>query len=332
MAPPPLKKFTLHPAAQLAPSSPLLLAQAAAHPLSIQNLTILRTALLASRTLAAERIIVKDANRRNLSERQASLNRVLEETQRAKEVERKRKREEDDRRERERAERVKSDAAAAAVLNGEKAALVAGDAALQLKQKRVREVNEKARADKVLALVKSSEVQLERTRDRAVPDVKNGRVAGLIEDEIMTDATSPSQSSSQATSPAVAIHSVSTSSGAPILATTYVPSISAHTSAAPSPSASPHSIRAALTGVVVSIGADSSDAEDEFGQPKPPSRRKGSVTLLAALLRVLTLCSGNDKHKRKREHIVDSDASGDARSDSSTSDALHPPTRVLTVL
>lgn len=99
---PPLRKFTLHPPTLLVPASPLTLAHTTPQPFTTQSLGALRTALLSSRTLAAERIVVKDANRRNLSERQAVLNRVLEETQRIKEVERKKKREEEERKDKER--------------------------------------------------------------------------------------------------------------------------------------------------------------------------------------------------------------------------------------
>ena len=98
----PLRKFTLHPPTLVAPASVLTLAHSTSQPFTTQSLAALRTALLSSRTLAAERIAVKDANRRNLSERQAVLNRVLEETQRVKEVERKKKREEEERKDKER--------------------------------------------------------------------------------------------------------------------------------------------------------------------------------------------------------------------------------------
>lgn len=103
---PSLKKFVLHPPALLAPNAPLIQAYSTITPFSPTSLNALRTTLLASRTLAAERIIVKDTNRRNLGERQALLNRVIEGEKRVKEVERKKRKEEDDRREKEkRAER-----------------------------------------------------------------------------------------------------------------------------------------------------------------------------------------------------------------------------------
>lgn len=98
----PLKKFNLHPLSTLASTSPIVLAQTSTYSLNPTSLSVLRTQLIQSRTLAAERVIIKDANKRLLSNRQTAQNKLLDSLHKSKEEERKKKKEEDDERERER--------------------------------------------------------------------------------------------------------------------------------------------------------------------------------------------------------------------------------------
>jgi hypothetical protein len=106
---PPLKKFTLHPPSLTAPTSPLTLCLNTTGALPNTTLAVLRTTLLSSRALATDRISIRDANRRNINDRQASDKRALEEGARLKEVERQRKRNEDDKRERDRVAKIESE-------------------------------------------------------------------------------------------------------------------------------------------------------------------------------------------------------------------------------
>ncbi|KAM0792200.1 hypothetical protein ACM66B_004897 [Microbotryomycetes sp. NB124-2] len=105
-APAPLRKFTLHPPSIIGSASPITAATNYSGLYSVQMLTAARQALISARQSAAERHGIRDANRRNLAERQANEKRVAEEQAKQKETERKRKRDEDERRERERQERV----------------------------------------------------------------------------------------------------------------------------------------------------------------------------------------------------------------------------------
>jgi hypothetical protein len=104
---PPLRKFTVNASNPAAPGSALYLAlsSSSADALPLSTLALLRSTLFQSRTLATERLIIRDSNRRNLGERQAALNRSLAEAAKLKDVERKRKRDDDERREKERDER-----------------------------------------------------------------------------------------------------------------------------------------------------------------------------------------------------------------------------------
>lgn len=171
---PPLRKFTLHPPSLTAPNSPLVLAANGTGALPPAALQALRQTLSQARQSAAERIGIRDANRRNLTERQANEKRVAEEQARMKEAERRRKREEDERREKERVERTererterereegaqrkKEEEEYQAIKKAEEDDKRRKDEEeRQAVVKRAREMKEKKRAEEVLELVKASD-------------------------------------------------------------------------------------------------------------------------------------------------------------------------------
>lgn len=166
----PLRKFTLHPSSLTSPTSPLTLALVTSDPLALATLVLLRASLLASRTLATERLSIRDGNRKNLGERQATLNRMLEEAARLKDAERKKKREEEERREKDKM--VKSNSrngeSVVAVSRPTPDTLVSPAEMEQLRLKKLKQrqsddalmlAKEKARVETVLALVESNESQ-----------------------------------------------------------------------------------------------------------------------------------------------------------------------------
>lgn len=169
--PPALRKFTLHPPSLTAASSPVTIAANGAGPLSPASLSQIRISLVTARAQAAERLAIRDSNRRNLAERQTNEKRVAEEQARAKEVERRRKREEDERREKERVERVEKERAErekeeALTRQREEAAYqkqkaqeeeekrVKDELEKQAALQRAREATEKKRQEELLAAVK----------------------------------------------------------------------------------------------------------------------------------------------------------------------------------
>lgn len=173
--PVPLRKFTLHPTALAAPSSPLVLAGVSSEPFTLQSLNLVRSTLLHARTSATERLVIRDSNRRNLSERQAALNRTLEETSRIKEQDRKRKREEEDLRDKDRRERSTSRALEAARLGETDAA---GTEKSKLSDElALKRVKEKGRVVKVLELVGVNE------RERSTASPPNGHSLQLAPHE-----------------------------------------------------------------------------------------------------------------------------------------------------
>lgn len=104
-----LRKFTLHPTSLSAPTSPITVCLSTTSPITLPTLAAIRTTLVNSRILAAERLNICDSNRKILNERQAMDKRALDEGAKLKEMERKRKREEDEKREKERLEKSERD-------------------------------------------------------------------------------------------------------------------------------------------------------------------------------------------------------------------------------
>lgn len=150
--PPPtaLRKFTPLPVTLIGSASSIVLAQAA-DTFPANTLAVLRTALLNARTLAHERLVIRDSNRRNLSERQVAWKiSSEEEATKVKEQELRKQQQRDDKesQERDRNKRRESTAENGTRANGLDASHSGVD------QVRLKERHAKGQVDRVLALVK----------------------------------------------------------------------------------------------------------------------------------------------------------------------------------
>jgi hypothetical protein len=201
--PPPLRKFTLHPPSLTAANSPISLAANGNGALSPAALQGLRQTLVQARQSAAERLSIRDANRRNLTDRQANEKRVAEEQARQKEMERKRKREEDERRERERIERTERERVEREREEGAQRKKDEEEYQMLKKQeeddkrrkdeeerqaavKRAREMKEKKRAEEVFELVKANEEKA--ASEKLAAEQGRASEAASLQDVKMEDA------------------------------------------------------------------------------------------------------------------------------------------------
>lgn len=163
-----LGKFTLHPPSLTSPTSPLTQCLANSSPLNLTALNALRSTLIGSRILAAERLSICDSNRRTLLERQASDKRAIDEGAKLKELERKRKREEEEKRERDRADKSERER-----LEKEKEEM-----AIQRKQE---EIYEKARLKKEEDKRVADELERAKAVKKAIEEKEKKKVEQVLE-------------------------------------------------------------------------------------------------------------------------------------------------------
>ncbi|GAA5866013.1 hypothetical protein JCM8547_002914 [Rhodosporidiobolus lusitaniae] len=238
--PPPstLRKFS--PVQAPPPNAPILAVTNGTGPISPHELAQMRTSLVLSRMLAAERLAVRDQNRALLDERQAAEQRAADEQARVRDGERRRRREEDERKERERVEKAE-------------------------RERVEKEKEERRRA-------KQAEKEEEARR------AKSAAAQKPLEKQKAMDVLSIVQTNQAPRRPG-------TDGDGDTVMGAATPSALASTPSSALPTPPPPVPKSKASRTI----ASSPEVDDEVVQPKPPRH--------------------HDKKKRKRDHVVESDAS-----------------------